>query len=183
MAKVVVPFTLNGQPVDVYTEPFRTLLEVVRDDLGLTGTKEGCGTGDCGACTVIVNGKTVNSCLMLIPEVEQAEVTTVEGLAQPNGKLHPVQQAFIAHAGLQCGFCIPGMLMSARALVDANPHAGEAEVRAGLAGNLCRCTGYDKIVKAVLSVTQGEAGEAAGSDGAEQQRTSADLSPVIMFQE
>ena len=182
MAKIVVPFTLNGSPVDVYTEPFRTLLEVVRDDLGLTGSKEGCGTGDCGACTMLVNGKIVNSCLVLIPEADHATVTTVEGLAE-EGRLHPVQQAFIEHSGLQCGFCIPGMLVSAKAVVDANPQATEEEIRVGLAGNLCRCTGYDKIVKAVLSVTQGKAGEEEASSQDGQQRTKEDLSPVIMFQE
>lgn len=181
MAKVVVQFTLNGNSVDVYTEPFRTLLEVVRDDLGLTGSKEGCGTGDCGACTMLVNGKTVNSCLVLIPEVEQAQVTTVEGLAR-HGQLHAVQQAFIDHSGLQCGFCIPGMLMSAAATVEGNPKATEEEIRVGLAGNLCRCTGYDKIVKAVLAVTQGEQ---AVPNGAVATAAPAkdDLSPVIMFQE
>ena len=182
MSKVVVQFTLNGNPADVYTEPFRTLLEVVRDDLGLTGTKEGCGTGDCGACTVMVNGKTVNSCLMLIPEVERAEVTTVEGLAQ-DGRLHPVQQSFINHGGLQCGFCIPGMLVSARALVDANPNATEEDIRVGLAGNICRCTGYDKIVKAVLDVTQGQAGRKAAVPADDGKKAKEDLSPVIMFQE
>jgi aerobic carbon-monoxide dehydrogenase small subunit len=182
MAKTVVQFTLNGNPVDVYTEPFRTLLEVVRDDLGLFGSKEGCGTGDCGACTMIVDGKTVNSCLVLIPEVHQASVVTVEGLAT-NGHLHPVQQAFIDHSGLQCGFCIPGMLMSAAATVQANPNAGEEEIRIGLAGNLCRCTGYDKIVKAVLAVTQGAQVAPTGETAATPSRGKEDLSPVIMFQE
>ena len=182
MAKTVVQFTLNGNPVDIYTEPFRTLLEVVRDDLGLTGSKEGCGTGDCGACTMIVNGKTVNSCLMLIPELQQADVLTVEGLAT-NGHLHPVQQAFIDHSGLQCGFCIPGMLMSAAATVKENPHANEEEIRLGLAGNLCRCTGYDKIVKAVLAVTKGEATEQTNHVAAPVGGRKEDLSPVIMFQE
>jgi carbon-monoxide dehydrogenase small subunit len=180
MAKIVVQFTLNGNPVDVYTEPFRTLLEVVRDDLGLFGSKEGCGTGDCGACTMMVDGKTVNSCLVLIPEVQQASVVTVEGLAT-NGQLHPVQQAFIDHSGLQCGYCIPGMLMSAAATVKDNPNATEEEIRVGLAGNLCRCTGYDKIVKAVLAVTQGEQRVAASPTAAGKVKE--DLSPVIMFQE
>jgi carbon-monoxide dehydrogenase small subunit len=180
MAKVVVQFMLNGNPVDVYTEPFRTLLEVVREDLGLTGSKEGCGTGDCGACTMLVDGKTVNSCLVLIPEVEQAQVTTVEGLAR-NGQLHAVQQAFIDYSGLQCGFCIPGMLMSAAATVESNPQATEEEIRVGLAGNLCRCTGYDKIVKAVLAVTQADQAVRTGAVGTTA--TKEDLSPVIMFQE
>jgi len=182
MAKTVVQFTLNGNPVDIYTEPFRTLLEVVRDDLGLFGSKEGCGTGDCGACTMIVDGKTVNSCLVLIPEVQQASVVTVEGLAT-NGHLHPVQQAFIDHSGLQCGFCIPGMLMSAAATVQDNPDATEEEIRVGLAGNLCRCTGYDKIVKAVLAVTQGTQAVPAGEAAAAPSKSKEDLSPVIMFQE
>jgi len=182
MAKTVVQFTLNGNPVDTYTEPFRTLLEVVRDDLGLTGSKEGCGTGDCGACTMIVDGKTVNSCLVLIPEVQQANVTSVEGLAA-NGHLHAVQQAFIDHSGLQCGFCIPGMLMSAAATVSEKPNASEDEIRVGLAGNLCRCTGYDKIVKAVLAVTQGEAGVTPSPVSAAADKRKEELSPVIMFQE
>lgn len=182
MAKTVVQFTLNGNPVDIYTEPFRTLLEVVRDDLGLTGSKEGCGTGDCGACTMIVDGKTVNSCLILIPEVQQANVTSVEGLAT-NGHLHPVQQAFIDHSGLQCGFCIPGMLMSAAATVSEKPNASEEEIRVGLAGNLCRCTGYDKIVKAVLAVTQGETAATVNPAIATADKRKEDLSPVIMFQE
>lgn len=182
MAKTVVQFTLNGNPVDIYTEPFRTLLEIVRDDLGLTGSKEGCGTGDCGACTMTVNGKTVNSCLMLIPEVAQTEVVTVEGLAK-NGRLHPVQQAFIDYSGLQCGFCIPGMLMSAAATVDANPHATEEEIRVGLAGNLCRCTGYDKIVKAVMAVTRGDYAATANGQAEPAGKAKEDLSPVIMFQE
>ncbi|MGI8915274.1 MAG: (2Fe-2S)-binding protein [Chloroflexota bacterium] len=182
MAKIVVQFTLNGNPVDLYTEPYRTLLEVVRDDLGLTGSKEGCGTGDCGACTMIVNGKTVNSCLMLIPEVQQTDVVTVEGLAT-NGHLHPVQQAFIDHSGLQCGFCIPGMLMSAAATVKENPQANEEEIRIGLAGNLCRCTGYDKIVKAVLAVTLGEPAQVATNTPPASRARKEELSPVIMFQE
>ncbi len=182
MAKTVVQFTLNGNPVDLYTEPYRTLLEVVRDDLGLTGSKEGCGTGDCGACTMIVNGKTVNSCLMLIPEVQQTDVVTVEGLAT-NGHLHPVQQAFIDHSGLQCGFCIPGMLMSAAATVKENPQANEEEIRIGLAGNLCRCTGYDKIVKAVLAVTRGEPAQVATNTAPASRTSKEELSPVIMFQE
>ena len=182
MAKIVVQFTLNGNPVDIYTEPFRTLLEVVRDDLGLTGSKEGCGTGDCGACTMIVEGKTVNSCLMLIPEVQETTVVSVEGLAT-NGQLHPVQQAFIDHSGLQCGFCIPGMLMSAASTVQANPTASEEEIRIGLAGNLCRCTGYDKIVKAVLAVTQGQATSGTAPAVSANGRRKEDLSPVIMFQE
>ena len=132
----------------LYTDPHRTLLEVVRDTIGLTGTKEGCGTGDCGACTVLLDGKPVNSCLVLAPEVDGQEVTTIEGLAS-EGRLHPVQQAFVSESGLQCGICTPGMVMSAVALLRRNPEPTETEIRYAIAGNLCRCTGYDKIVRAI----------------------------------
>ena len=141
-------FSLNGRPVDIVVEPHLTLLEVLRDVLGLTGTKEGCGTGDCGACTVLLDGAPVSSCLLLAVEAADCEVTTVEGLAAP-GELHPLQKALIAHGGLQCGFCTPGVLLSSVALLARNPHPSDGEIRAALAGNLCRCTGYDKIVRAV----------------------------------
>jgi aerobic carbon-monoxide dehydrogenase small subunit len=148
MAKLVVNFEVNGVPAEVLTEPHRPLLEVLRDTLDMTGTKEGCGTGDCGACTVLLDGKPVNSCLVLAPEAEGRKVTTVEGLAQ-GGRLHPVQRAFVDNGGLQCGICTPGMIMSAVALLERNPAASEAEIRYAVAGNLCRCTGYDKIIRSV----------------------------------
>jgi carbon-monoxide dehydrogenase small subunit len=126
----------------------RTLTQLIRDDVGLTGTKEGCGEGDCGACTVLLEGKPVNSCLVLAAEADGKEVLTVEGLSR-EWELHPVQQAFIEEGAIQCGFCIPGMLLTAKALLDENPSPTEAEIRAGIAGNLCRCTGYVRIVKAI----------------------------------
>lgn len=141
-------FSVNRQTIELTIEPHLTLLEVLRDRLGLTGTKEGCGTGDCGACTILVDGRPVCACLLLAAEVEGSEVTTVEGLAGSE-KLHPLQEAFIAAGGLQCGFCTPGMLMSAAAFLTQNPEPGETGIRLALAGNLCRCTGYDKIVRAV----------------------------------
>jgi carbon-monoxide dehydrogenase small subunit len=148
MAKLVVNFEVNGVPAEVLTEPHRPLLEVLRDTLEMTGTKEGCGTGDCGACTVLLDGKPVNSCLVLAPEAEGRKVTTVEGLAQ-GGRLHPVQRAFVDNGGLQCGICTPGFLLAAKDLLAKNPDPTEEEIRFGLAGNLCRCTGYDKIVRSV----------------------------------
>ena len=141
-------FTLNGQPVDLDIEPNWTLLQVLRDRLSLTGTKEGCSTGDCGACTVLLDGEPITSCLKLAAEVEGQQVITVEGLGSED-TLAPIQKAFIAIGGLQCGFCTPGMLMSATALLMKNPHPSEAEIRLALSGNLCRCTGYDKIIGAV----------------------------------
>ncbi|HEY66423.1 MAG TPA: (2Fe-2S)-binding protein [Caldilineae bacterium] len=150
MAKVTVSFVVNGQSVTLETAPHRTLLEILREDLDLTGTKEGCGTGDCGACTVLLDGKAVCSCLVLAPEVDGREVTTIEGLAS-DGRLHPLQEAFIKMGGLQCGFCTPGFIMAAIAFLNEHPNPTEAEVREGLAGNLCRCTGYDKIVRAILA--------------------------------
>ena len=141
-------FTLNGQPVDLDIEPNWTLLQVLRNQLQLTGTKEGCSTGDCGACTVLLDGEPITSCLKLAAEVEGQQVITVEGLGSED-TLAPLQKAFIAIGGLQCGFCTPGMLMSATALLMKNPHPSEAEIRLALSGNLCRCTGYDKIIGAV----------------------------------
>ncbi len=151
--KYQLEFSVNGRPIGIEVEPHLTLSEVLRDVLGLLGTKEGCGTGDCGACTVLVNGRPVASCLMLAIEAEGQQVTTVEGLAI-EGQLHPVQKAFVAHGGLQCGFCTPGMLMSSVALLSQNPQPTEGEIRAALAGNLCRCTGYDKIVRAVQAAVE-----------------------------
>jgi carbon-monoxide dehydrogenase small subunit len=146
-------FSVNNRAVEILIEPHLTLLQVLRDTLGLTGAKEGCGTGDCGACTVLVNGVPINSCLMLAVEVEGQEVTTVEGLAT-NGELHLMQRAFIAHGGVQCGFCTPGMLMASMALLARNPQPTESEIREALSGNLCRCTGYDKIVRAVQAAAE-----------------------------
>jgi len=151
--QVNLKFHVNGTPVELTIEPHLTLLEVLRDQLALTGTKEGCGTGDCGACTVLVDGKPINSCLLLAVEADGQEITTVEGLVA-NGNLHPLQQAFIEQGGLQCGYCTPGMLMSAYALLKHNPNPDPEAIRESLAGNLCRCTGYDKIIRAVLSVAK-----------------------------
>ncbi len=146
-------FSVNKEPVEIVVAPHLTLLDVLRDTLGLTGAKEGCGSGDCGACTVLVNAEPVCSCLMLAVEAEGQEVTTVEGLAS-NGELHPLQKALIAYGGLQCGFCTPGVLMSSVALLTRNPRPSEHEIREALSGNLCRCTGYDKIVRAVQAAAK-----------------------------
>jgi len=143
-----ITLSVNRREYTVDVEPGRTLLEVLRDDLGLTGTKEGCDAGDCGACTVLWDGRPVSSCLVLAVEADGGQIETVEGLSGPEG-LHVLQQAFLEHGALQCGFCTPGMLMSARALLETNPHPSDDEIRAALAGNLCRCTGYGKIVAAV----------------------------------
>ena len=145
-----VHYTINGRAHEAQIEPNRTLLEVVRDELRLTGAKEGCGTGDCGACSMIVNGKLVTSCLMLAPQADGAEITTIEGLAH-NGELHPVQQAFIDTGAVQCGFCIPGMILAGATLLDRNPQPSNDEIRQAIAGNLCRCTGYTKIVEAIAA--------------------------------
>jgi aerobic carbon-monoxide dehydrogenase small subunit len=149
-----ITLQVNGQSHTLIVEPRQTLLEILRNNLGLTGTKEGCGNGSCGACTVILNGHTVDSCLVLAVEVDGQEITTIEGLSS-GGKLHPLQQAFVDVGAVQCGFCTPGMILSAKALLDANPHPTEAEIRLGIAGNLCRCTGYDKIVRAILKAAGG----------------------------
>jgi carbon-monoxide dehydrogenase small subunit len=147
--------TVNGRPVDAQVEPAKLLLDFVRDDLGLIGTKEGCGTGDCGACTVHLNGQAVHSCLTLALEAEGAEVTTVEGLSR-DGVLAPVQAAIVEYGGTQCGFCIPGIVMMATAFLRDHPKPTEDELRMGISGNLCRCTGYDKIVKALQAVIDGK---------------------------
>jgi carbon-monoxide dehydrogenase small subunit len=152
--KLTVHYTINGRPYEAYIEPNRTLLEVMRDDLRLTGAKEGCGTGDCGACSMIVDGRLVTSCLMLAPQADGAEITTIEGLAQ-GATLHPVQQAFVDKGAVQCGFCIPGMILAGKTLLDKNPHPSEHEIRAAIAGNLCRCTGYTKIVEAIAAAAGG----------------------------
>jgi len=148
MSAVQVKTTVNGDVTEFVCQPGETLLDVLRNRLGLTGAKEGCGTGDCGACSVIVDGQLVCSCLMLGAEAEGCKVATVEGLAEGD-KLHPLQEKFIEHAALQCGICTPGFLVAAKALLDRNDNPSEEEIRFALAGNLCRCTGYDKIVRAV----------------------------------
>jgi len=153
MSKVHVQTKINGEDVEFLCEPRQSLLEVLREDLGLTGSKEGCNDGNCGACSVIMDGVLVNSCLVLAVEARGGEITTVEGLATPEG-LHPLQQKFLEHAALQCGICTPGFLVAAKALLDHNPDPTEHEVRHWLAGNLCRCTGYDKIVRAVLDAAR-----------------------------
>jgi carbon-monoxide dehydrogenase small subunit len=147
--KVHLRAHINGEEIEFLCEPRQSLLEVLREELGLTGTKEGCNNGNCGACSVILDGVLVNSCLVLAVEVEGRSVTTIEGIAPPGG-LHPLQQKFIEHAALQCGICTPGFIVAAKALLDQNPNPTAHEVRHWLAGNLCRCTGYDKIVRAVL---------------------------------
>ena len=149
----VVTATINGRETSFLCEPRQTLLEVLRDELDLTGTKEGCATGDCGACSVLLDGRVVCACLVLAVETEGRTLTTVEGLADGE-KLHPLQKAFLEHAALQCGICTPGFLVAAKALLERNPDPSEHEVRYWLAGNLCRCTGYDKIVRAVLAAAE-----------------------------
>lgn len=149
MSRLHINTKVNGDAVDFLCDPEETLLDVLRNRLGLTGAKEGCGTGDCGACSVTMNGRLVCSCLVLAAEAEGQEVDTVEGLADGEN-LHPLQQKFLDHAALQCGVCTPGILVAAKALLEQNPNPDETEVRYWLAGNLCRCTGYDKIIRAVM---------------------------------
>lgn len=151
--KHLIKLTVNGEEYEVAIEPNRSLLDVLRDDLELTGTKKGCETGDCGACTVVLDGKTVNACLILAVSANGKSILTIEGVAQ-GGKLHPVQEAFIEHGAIQCGYCTPGMILSAKSLLEENPRPTEWEVREAIAGNLCRCTGYVKIVKAILAVAE-----------------------------
>jgi aerobic carbon-monoxide dehydrogenase small subunit len=149
MPKLHVTTTINGEPMEFLCEPDNTMLDALRNQLGLTGSKEGCATGDCGACSITVDGRLVCSCLMLAAEAEGHEIGTIEGMAQ-GGRLHPLQQKFLEQAALQCGICTSGMLVASDALLKKNPNPSEEEVRFWLAGNLCRCTGYDKIVRAVL---------------------------------
>jgi carbon-monoxide dehydrogenase small subunit len=149
MSKIHVTATVNGDPAEFLTDPGTTLLDALRDELGLTGSKEGCGSGDCGACSMMLDGRLVCSCLVLAAEAEGRRIETIEGLAQ-GSELHPLQQKFLEHAALQCGFCTPGLLIASKALLDANPDPTEEEARYWLAGNLCRCTGYDKVIRAVL---------------------------------
>ena len=148
-----VQTTLNGEVINLLCEPRQSLLEVLRDVLGMTGTKEGCNDGNCGACTIILDGRIVDSCLVLGVEAEGRDITTIEGMASPEG-LHPLQQSFLENAALQCGICTPGFLLASKSLLDQEPEADEGRIRHWLAGNLCRCTGYDKIVRAVLQVSK-----------------------------
>jgi len=148
-----VTCTVNGDEVELLVDDFQTLLSALRDELRLIGVKEGCGTGDCGACSILLNGELSCSCLVFAPEAQGSEIVTVEGLAAPDS-LHPLQEAFLEGAALQCGICTPGFLVAAKALLDHNPSPTEEEVRYGIAGNLCRCTGYDKIVRSILDVAE-----------------------------
>jgi carbon-monoxide dehydrogenase small subunit len=151
--KQIIVLNVNDEFYEAAVEPQRTLLEVLRDTLGLTGTKKGCDEGECGSCTVLIDGEAVLSCLLLAVEAQGKRITTIEGLAK-DGQLHPLQQAFIDHGAIQCGFCTPGLILSAKALLDRNARPTEAEVREAIAGNLCRCTGYVKIVEAIQAASQ-----------------------------
>ena len=147
-----IELTVNGEPYELAVEPWRTLLEVIREDIGLTGAKEACSTGECGNCMVILDGKPVNSCLVLAVDASGKEVLTIEGLAE-GGKLHPIQKAFVDYGAIQCGFCTPGMILAAKTLLDNNPEPTEPEVKEAISGNLCRCTGYVKIIEAILAAS------------------------------
>lgn len=155
MKKATITVTVNRKSVKARVQPNQTLLSFLRDDLALTGTKEGCGIGECGACTVLLDGKAVNACLVLAARVDGSEVTTIEGLAEGN-RLHPLQQAFIAHGAVQCGFCTPGVLLTAMAFLQDNPAPTRDQIRRAIVGNLCRCTGYQQIVDAIEAVSRGE---------------------------
>ncbi|HNS13705.1 MAG TPA: (2Fe-2S)-binding protein [Syntrophorhabdaceae bacterium] len=148
-----IKLTVNGKDYELQVRPWATLLEVIREDLGLTGAKEGCGEGECGACTVIMDGKAVNSCIVLAVEANGRQITTIEGLAEGD-KLHPVQEAFLEKGGMQCGFCTPGMILSTKILLDGNKNPTDEEIRKGLEGNFCRCTGYTKIFESVKAAAQ-----------------------------
>jgi carbon-monoxide dehydrogenase small subunit len=148
-----ITFRVNEQERDLVVDTRQTLLDVLRYDLALTGTKEGCGDGNCGSCTVLLDGQAINSCLIFAVEVDGHEVVTIEGLSQA-GRLHPLQKAFIDEGAVQCGFCTPGLILTAKAFLEANPHPKEDEVRFAIAGNLCRCTGYDRIVRAILKAAE-----------------------------
>jgi carbon-monoxide dehydrogenase small subunit len=153
MSRLALTLRINGEAHEVATEPHRTLLEVLRDDLGLTGTKENCLEAECGVCTVLLDGRAVNACILLAAQCQGRDIVTIEGLAK-DGALHPLQQAFIEHGAVQCGYCIPGMILSAKAYLDDCPEASEEGIREALAGNLCRCTGYQKIVDAVTAAAR-----------------------------
>ena len=147
-----ISFTFNGNRMAARVEDYWTLLHFIREELGYTGTKEGCGSGECGACTVIVDGVAVNSCLYLAVEIDGRSLLTIEGLAAADGTLHPLQKAFVEHGGIQCGFCSPGMILSAKALLDENSNASDEDIKTAIAGNLCRCTGYVQILESIKSV-------------------------------
>ena len=168
MSKLVISCSVNGDPVQFLSEPGDSLLDALRGELGLTGSKEGCGSGDCGACTVVLDGEMVCSCLVFAAEAQGRHVATIEGVAE-GSQLHPVQAKFLEHAALQCGFCTPGFIVATKNLLDCNPDPSESEVRYWLAGNLCRCTGYDKIVRAVLDA----AAELRQESGASRERIGA----------
>lgn len=153
--KITVYFKVNGRDRSALVEPRTSLLDVIREDLGLTGAKEGCGKGECGACTVILDGDAVPSCLVLAASVEGKEITTIEGIGE-GGRLHPLQEAFVRYHASQCGFCSPGMILTAKAFLDRNSSPSEAEVRDVMMSNLCRCTGYEKIIEAIMAVANGE---------------------------
>jgi aerobic carbon-monoxide dehydrogenase small subunit len=148
-----VSFNFNGNQITMTIEDHWTLLHLIREELGYTGTKEGCGSGECGACTVVVDGEAVNSCLYLAAEIDGRELLTIEGLASDDGTLHPIQKAFVENGGIQCGFCSPGMILSAKALMDENSNANETEIKEAIAGNLCRCTGYVQIIDSIKAVS------------------------------
>lgn len=151
----MISFVLNGNKMAVEIKDHWTLLHLLREELGLLGTKEGCGSGECGACTVIVDGMAVNSCLFPGLEIAEKDVVTIEGLTSPDGTLHPLQKSFVENGGIQCGYCTPGMIMSAKALLDESPNATEEEIKHALAGNICRCTGYIQIIDSIKSVSEG----------------------------
>ncbi len=151
--RVLIHLTVNGNNFDIEVKPWATLLEVLREELDLTGTKEGCGVGECGACTVLMDGDAVNACLVLAVEANSKHITTIEGLSEGD-KLHPIQEAFVEVGGMQCGFCTPGMIMSAKALLDENKNPSEEEIRKGLEGNFCRCTGYTKIIASIQAAAR-----------------------------
>ena len=152
--KAKIQLRVNGEEYELEVEPRSTLLKVIREDLGLTGTKAGCETGDCGSCTVLMDGLPVNSCLVLAVEADGSDIITIEGLSRDEAELHFLQKNFVQHGAIQCGFCTPGMIMMAKALLDMNPRPTEEEVRAAVAGNYCRCTGYNQIVKAILAASE-----------------------------
>ncbi|MDT3700256.1 MAG: (2Fe-2S)-binding protein [Thermincola sp.] len=154
--KRIINIIVNGEPNEVAVNPEQTLLEVLREELGLTGTKKGCNQGECGACTVLVDGKPVSSCLVLAVSVNGKSISTIEGLSR-NGHLHPLQEAFVKLGAIQCGFCTPGMLLAAKYLLENNPLPSEQEIKEAIAGNICRCTGYVKIIEAISAVAQGKA--------------------------
>jgi carbon-monoxide dehydrogenase small subunit len=157
--KKLIPVTINAEPRELLADPYRSLLDVLRNEAGLTGTKKGCDVGDCGACTVILDGKPVNSCLVLAVEIAGSDIVTIEGIQPAPDRLHPLQENFMQCGGSQCGFCTPGIIVMAKALLDENPDPSEDEIRFGIAGNICRCTGYTKIVQAIQATAKQLAGQ------------------------